>query len=109
MAKKNSDQIAAKRAFLDILMPRLETLGDITSKSMFGGFGIFYAGSMFALITSDAELYFKADETNLHLYKDAGSDQHFKMPYYRVPDSVLKSDEQLHEWATKSLNIVKES
>ena len=107
MAKKKSPQTSPKQAFHDAILAKLETLGDITSKSMFGGFGIFYAGSMFALITSDAELFFKADESNIHLYDDAK--QHFKMPYYSVPDSVLKNDELLHEWATQSINIVKES
>ena len=39
-------------------------LGKVTARSMFGGYGIFLDGAMFALISPENELYFKADEVN---------------------------------------------
>ncbi len=84
---------------------RLEPLGEVTTKKMFGGYGIFRAGKMFALVTSSAELFLKVDDTNRARFTKAKSPQHGKMPYFRVPASVLKSDAKFVEWARKSVEI----
>ena len=47
-------------------------LGAVTGKAMFGGLGVFCEGTMFALITRQGELYFKADDQNRPAYEQAG-------------------------------------
>ena len=71
------------------------------TKKMFGGYGIFQAGKMFALVTSGAELFFKVDDSNRARFTKAKSPQHSKMPYFRVPVPVLKSDTKFVEWARR--------
>ena len=60
---------------------------------------------MFALVDSDGRIYFKADDTNVYLYDHAGSNKHFRMPYYRVPDNVLTDEAALQEWAHSSIIV----
>jgi DNA transformation protein len=71
---------------------------------MFGGYGIFHEGDMFALI-SGSTLYFKVDDTNRAAYDAAGSNRFKPMPYYSVPADVLENRDELHAWARTSIAI----
>ena len=51
------------RDFADYVVDLLRPLGPVRAKRMFGGFGLFLNGLMFALIIDDT-LYFKADAVN---------------------------------------------
>lgn len=53
----------ASREFADYLVELLEPLGRVKAKRMFGGFGLYLDGLMFALIADDT-LYLKADAEN---------------------------------------------
>ncbi|MEZ4200415.1 MAG: TfoX/Sxy family protein [Candidatus Paceibacterota bacterium] len=85
---------------------------DITSKRMFGGFGLYQASRIFAIITSDQEVCFKADETVAKEYAAAGATQFIytghknkqptAMPYWRVPETVLEDREKIEDWVYKS-------
>jgi len=100
------DKASTKGAvFADAMVPRLESLGAVTTKGMFGGYGIFQAGKMFALVTSNAELFLKVDDSNRARFTKAQSPQHGRMPYFRVPASVLKSNNKLIEWANTSVTV----
>ena len=107
MGKKGDKATAAGADFFEKTLPRLEPLKKVTSRKMFGGYGIFHDGKMFALITSKAELFFKIDESNQARYRKARAPQHGKMPYCRVPKSVLADDANLLEWARESVKIAK--
>ena len=93
------------RGFQESVMERLESLGEISDRAMFGGYGIFYQGLMFAL-TSEDVLYLKVDKSNLEDYEKAGS---HKLPhgisYWEVPPDVLEDVGTLEEWAGKSIDI----
>lgn len=91
--------------YLDYVMEKLSPLGQIKSRAMFGGYGIFHEGVMFALIADD-NLYFKVNESNRDDYRKAGS-QPFPhgISYWEVPAEVLEDDSELHEWAKSSLAI----
>jgi DNA transformation protein len=52
-------------------MQLFEPLGAITSRSMFGGFGIFANGTMFALVVQD-KLHIRADCMTLETFKARG-------------------------------------
>ena len=91
----------------DLLIEKLSSIDAITSKKMFGGYGIFHDGKMFALINSTGEIYLKADDTIVSKFEDAGSPQHGKMPYFLLPKSVLLDQEIFVQWAKESINILK--
>ena len=94
----------SSKAFLDLIMEKLATLGDLTGKSMFGGFGVFHRGEMFALISNDV-LYLKADDSNREDYITRGCNQYKPMPYFRVPDDIFEDGEELLNWSMKSVTI----
>jgi DNA transformation protein len=88
--------------FMEKVTGLLSPLGDISSRPMFGGYGVFCGSNMFALI-SGAALYFKADDSNKDMYIQAGSKQYKPMPYYEVPDQILSNSDKLKEWAKLSI------
>lgn len=96
--------MAADPAFLSHVMELLAPLAEISSRSMFGGYGIFARGEMFALISGKA-LFFKVDDSNRARYAEAGSKPYGPMPYYRVPTEVLADQARLLDWARASVAI----
>lgn len=94
----------ADNAFMERVTGLLSPLGNITSRPMFGGYGIFSEGNMFALI-SGSTLFFKVDDTNRETYTKAGSSQHKPMPYFEVPKQILNDNDKLHEWARVSIAV----
>ncbi len=96
--------MAGDEGFLQHVMELLEPIRGVTSRAMFGGYGIFHDDDMFALISSST-LYFKVDETNLARYEEAGSEKFNPMPYYQVPEDVMESREDFLEWAEVSIDI----
>ena len=96
--------MAADKDYLNHIMDLLAPLDGISNRAMFGGFGIFHEGDMFALITNSG-LHFKVNETNLAAYHEAGSKQFKPMPYYEVPADVLEDRTKLLEWANISIAI----
>lgn len=96
--------------YLTYLLELLAPLGQVTSRSMFGGYGIYRDGVMFALV-ADETLYFKVTANNQADYEQAGS-QPFTysksngkatvMSYWEVPLEVLEDQEQLINWARQA-------
>lgn len=86
---------------------RLLPLGEITSKKMFGGYGIFEGGRMFALVNSQGAIFLKVDETNRAKFDAAGAVQHDRMPYFQIPHPVFDNDEELFEWANEAIQLSK--
>ena len=91
--------------YLQFIMQKLDPLGNVMSRAMFGGYGIFHEGVMFALIADDT-LFFKVNESNRDIYKQSGSKpfQH-GISYWEVPAELLEEDSRLHEWANISIEI----
>ena len=94
--------------YLNFVMEKLSPIGDIKSRAMFGSYGIFHQGLMFALISEDT-LYFKVNEPNRDMYERAQS-QPFPhgISYWEVPTDVLEDNTKLHEWANISIDIAQE-
>lgn len=91
--------------FLDFVMEKLAPIGGVKSRAMFGGYGIFHDGLMFALIAEDT-LYFKVNDSNRDMYKKAGSRVFpHGISYWEVPAEVAEETGKLHEWANISINI----
>ena len=96
--------MAPNKEYLDYVMGLLAPAGGVSSKSMFGGFGLFHDGAMFALV-SGASLFFKVDDSNRSGYEQAGSKQYKPMPYYQVPAEVLEDTAGLLDWARASMTV----
>lgn len=94
----------------------LDILGDIpsiTSTAMFGGYGLYKEGKIFALIIDD-ELYFKAGEKTKNYFKAKGSrpftykkkdGKTYTMNYWLVSEDVMENREKLGEWVDKALEV----
>ena len=97
-----------KDDYADYMVDKLSGLGDIGSRAMFGGHGIFHEGLMFALI-SDGVLYFKVDDSNRGMYEKAGSSkfQH-GISYWEVPTEVFEDMSLLYEWANISIRLAQD-
>jgi DNA transformation protein len=101
--------MASDRAFADEVVGRLQPLGPVVHRSMFGGFGIYLDGVMFGLIAFD-RLYFRTDDGNVEDYRKAKSEPFtyegraapIEMPYWKVPDRVYRKGGDLIAWAGKA-------
>ena len=95
----------AKDEYADFIVEKLSGIGEVSHRAMFGGYGIFHQGLMFALI-SDGVLYFKVDDSNRGMYEKAGSSkfQH-GISYWEVPTEVFEDTAMLYEWANISIGL----
>ncbi len=82
-------------SILDLCAP----LGAVTAKRMFGGYGLFLEGKMFALVSRDEELFLKADEVNKAAFVERGSTSFGRMPYYSAPEEALDGWDGMAPWA----------
>ena len=96
--------MAVPDSFRDRVMTDLEPLGDIRARAMFGGYGIFEDGDMFGLMSGSA-LFFKIGEANRAAFEAAGAEQFNRMPYFRVPDSVMDDAGLLQEWTHAAIEV----
>ncbi|WP_256384014.1 TfoX/Sxy family DNA transformation protein [Photobacterium toruni] len=88
----------------------LDHLGDIKSRSMFGGFGIFAGETMFALIVNN-KLHLRANAKNEEEFKQAGLKPYIyekrgfpvKTKHYAILDEWWEQPEKIKEQANYSL------
>lgn len=98
-----------KKLFLDYILSKLEPHGPIWARAMFGGYGIYYQTTMFALI-AESILYFRIDEENRLDYSPyeakpfiySGGQKQITLPYLELPEEVLNDSEILAQWIEKS-------
>jgi DNA transformation protein and related proteins len=101
--------MARSSEFVAFVLESLQPLRGVSARRMFGGFGIYKDGVMFALIAHDT-LYFKVDDGNRAAYEDAGL-PHFTyadkgkpivMPYREAPPEGFDDREILCAWAREA-------
>lgn len=68
--------------------------GDVTTRPMFGGHGVFLDGRMFALIAKDV-LYFKANDENRGEFEAEGMKPYGKMPSFQTPLAAMDDPSRL--------------
>ena len=91
--------------FVDYIREILEPFGISKIRAMFGGFGIYKNGIIFALI-ADHELYFKANDRAAVFFQSFGSEpfsyeakgRQIKMSYWRVLPEILEDQDILKKW-----------
>ena len=95
-----------QQEFATHIVDLLDPFGPCEARRMFGGFGIFHQGLMFALI-ADANLYLKADAQTRELFEDEGceafsyykKDKEYRLSYYLAPDEFFEDDVATLRWA----------
>ncbi|MEO9965789.1 MAG: TfoX/Sxy family protein [Reichenbachiella sp.] len=90
-----------------LILEKLISIDGLSSKKMFGGYGIFNDGKMFGMVGSKGQAYLKVDDSNKAQFEKAGAKPHSKMPYLSIPDDILADQEKLVHWAETSIEITK--
>jgi DNA transformation protein len=100
-------------SFVAFVLEQLDPVGDIASKRMFGGVGI-YAGDLFFALLDNDVLYFKVDDSNRADFESAGMGPFQPygpagevMKYYQVPVAVLEDPDELAGWAAKAIAVAR--
>ena len=109
MGQKGSKLSKDATAAVEDFATRIAPLGDITSKKMFGGYGVFESGKMFSLVNSDGEVFLKVVEANRPQFEAHEAKPHGRMPYYRIPEAVMADQDTLLEWVREAIALSKEA
>lgn len=104
----------ASREFCQTVLQHLNQVAPVTSRAMFGGYGIYTNGIMFALIAHDL-LYFKVDDSNrenflalgMAPFTYEGKGKPITMSYYQLPNSIWQEPALLMEWIETSAAIAR--
>jgi DNA transformation protein len=101
--------MAVSESYKAYVLEQLQIIGPVIAKAMFGGIGLYRAGTFFGLMDDDA-LYFKVDDSTRGHFEDAGcqpfrpyGEGSYSMQYYEVPADVLEDRPVLREWAEKAV------
>lgn len=95
--------------YVEFVRETLEPFGEVHARRMFGGYGLYHQGLMFALIADDA-LYLKTDEQSVHWFRDRGltafeylkQGKPTRMSYYSAPEEMFDDPDEAVRWATRA-------
>lgn len=99
----------ATSEFVRNLHDAFALFGAIEARRMFGGYGVYRDGLMFALVV-DEVLYLKADEASAGSFVARGlqpfeyerSGKTTRMSYYAAPEEIFDDPERAKEWADRA-------
>lgn len=104
--------MAVSGEFLQFVLEQLAGLGELHSRRMFSGVGLYCGGTFFGLIAGDV-LYFKVDDATRADYEACGMapfrpyrdrpDVSFR--YYAVPVDALEDPEECVRWARRAVAV----
>lgn len=106
--------MAIKSPFVTSVVNQFQRFAPVTARAMFGGYGLYAEGLMFALI-ADEQIYLKADGQNQAMFMEAGStpfiydrkEKWVVMSYYLLPQSILDDMDQLRVWLEAAINAAR--
>ena len=93
---------------IDELFDRLAALGEVTSRAMFGGYGLCWRETIFGILYR-GRLCLKVDEDSKGDYLARGmgpfrpNERQTNKSYYEVPPDVLDDPEALRSWAEEAI------
>ncbi len=95
--------MACSSTFADHAVDLLSGLGPVDARRMFGGYGIYARGVMFALLDDD-ELFLKTDDETRDRFRAAGCrmwvyGRMAETNYYRPPDEAHEDADAMLPWA----------
>ncbi len=96
---------SSRNEFVNYVLELMSGWAAISARKMFGGYGLYREGLMFALIAAD-ELFFKADADNVtqfelegcHPFVYASQTRTVQMSYWSAPAVSLDSPAEMGEW-----------
>ena len=97
-----------REGFEGRMLDRLSELGEITSRPMFGGHGIYWNDVIFGILFR-GRLYLKVDEESKGDYLDGGmgpfrpNERQTLTAYYEVPSDAVDDREALLSWAQEAI------
>ena len=98
----------AGELLVDRLIDRLSPLGEVTARHLFGGHGIYWRETIFAILYL-GRLYLKVDEESRGDYLARGmgpfrpNERQTLKSYFEVPPDVLGDREALLSWAREAV------
>ncbi|MDX2228699.1 MAG: TfoX/Sxy family protein [Leptolyngbyaceae cyanobacterium bins.349] len=104
----------SSKTFCELVLHHLNQVAPVTARAMFGGYGLYTDGVMFALIADDV-LYFKVDDSNREDFVAAGmqpftyegKDKPIQMSYSQLPPTVWDDAALLTVWLEKAATAAK--
>ena len=101
--------MAVSEGDLTFVLDQLARLGQLRSRRMFGGVGL-YCGECFFALIDDGILYLKVDDTTRARYtrrrlKPFAPSGMPSMSYYPVPPSILEDADALVVWAREAVGV----
>lgn len=103
--------MARTTEFVSHLLDLLAPIGGVSARGMFGGWGIYHDGRMFALVAFDT-FYVKVDGVSRGEFEalglgpfvyEGGAGKRSVMAYHTVPADALDSSPVLCEWARRGI------
>lgn len=93
-----------------VLKDLFDGIQGISSRGMFGGYGFYLNGKIFAII-ADGRLYFKTDESAVPDFKKYGSSPFrysakdrisVTMGYWELPEEIMEDRIELQKWVRRA-------
>ena len=81
-------------------------LGQLTTRKMFGGMCLYHQGIVFALLSSQGQLYLKVKGDLARRFQADGSTQFHNMPYWSLPDAALEDPDTALALAREALAVL---
>lgn len=97
-------------AFIRFVLDQLQALGEVRSRAMFGGHGLYHRGVFFGIVF-DGRLYLKTDADTVTGYVAAGMGPFRPTPrqtlarYYEVPAEILEDADVLAAWTRTAVTV----
>ena len=89
MGIKGDKHTNAAAESAELIEGKLQPIGGITTKKMFGGYGVFHESKMFGLINPKGVVFVKFDAADNAQLEALGGEKHSKMPYFSVPNEYI--------------------
>jgi DNA transformation protein len=93
--------------FASYILDQLSESGEVSSRKMFGGVGVYIDGVFCAIVASTDVFYLRVGPANIDdfIQEDMQKFPGGKgkgMPYYEVPEHVVEDKSELSTWASKA-------
>jgi DNA transformation protein len=93
--------------YIDYLKEHLAPFGAIEARRMFGGWGIYHQGLMFALVVNDT-LYLKTDAElaprfqalGLEPFRYSRRERQIALSFYQSPEGLYDDPDEAKSWAS---------
>jgi DNA transformation protein len=100
--------------YLQYVLDQLAQLGEVSSRRMFGGVGLYCGELFFGLIDADT-LYLRVDDESRGEYTARGAAPfrpyadrpEVSVSYFEAPAEVLEDARRLVEWARRSVEVAR--